>query len=58
MEEPGAPPSGDAVDWELVELGRGEDKTEHQLPVLHQINQHIERTVEGGQEAGEVAHNF
>ena len=58
VEQPGAPPSGHGVHGEVVELSRGEDETEHQLPVLHQINQHIERTVEGRQEAGEVAHNF
>ena len=58
MQQPGAPSPGDGVHWELVELSRGEDETEDQLPVLHQIDQHIEGTVEGGEEAGEVADNF
>ena len=58
VQQPGAPPPGDGVHWELVELSRGEDETGYQLSVLHQIDQHIEGTVEGRQEAGEVADNF
>ena len=58
MQEPGAPPPGDGVRRELLELSLGEDETENQLPVLQQIYQHIEGTVESREEAGEVAHHF
>ena len=58
MQQPAAPPPGDSVHRELLELRPGEDETEHQPPVLQQINQHVEGAVEGRQEAGEVAYNF
>ena len=58
VQQPGAPPPGDGVHWELVEVSRGEDETEDQLPVLQQVDQHVQRTVQSRQEVGEVVHNF
>ena len=59
VEQPGAPPPpGDGVHRELLEVSIGEDEAEDQLPVLHQVDQHVEGAVQSRQKAGEVAHNF
>ena len=58
VEQPGAPPPpGHGVHRELLEVSIREDQAEDQLPVLQQVDQHVQGTVQSRQEAGEVPHN-